>query len=454
MKIRFTVNGQSRTVETRPLARLLDLIRGSLALKGCKEGCGEGECGVCSIIMNGRLVNACLIPAMQASGAELLTIEGLGSEADPDTLQQAFIDEGAVHCGFCTPGMVLAARSMLEAMPRPALMDIRVALSGNLCRCTGYARIYEAVNKAVRDGYRPARSGPGAWEKPEYSSEERERFFSPSTLDEALAILTRHPGITVLSGGTDTGPDMKSGRLKPKGAMDVFHLPELHALERRDGVIRIGACVTDTELMENSQVRELLPALHQAASLCAAPAIRNRATIGGNLCTASGAADLPVALMALGASVCVKSTGGERVMQAHEFIKGYRQPDLKPGELLTEIRVPVPPRHAVQRFFKRGSRAALTLSRVALGFYVELEQNRITECRASAGSMSPVPVRLPHLEEALKGKALSPETVAMAVQTIRNELTPRKSPAYRKAIAGNLIRRFLESLPGAEPDQR
>ncbi len=447
MKITFTVNGDERTVETRPLTRLLDLLRDGLELKGCKEGCGEGECGVCAVIMNGRLVNACMVPAMQAGGAEILTIEGLGGESNPDPLQRAFVEEGAVHCGFCTPGMILAARALLEQVPAPSLGQTKTALSGNLCRCTGYNRIFAAVNKAATDGYQPAPSGRGRRLAPEFDPKEQEHFFCPESLDEALDILAVRPHLTLLGGGTDIGPDMKAGRLRPKGVVDISNLPELRVLERRaDEMLRIGACVTDSELMESPLVRELFPALYRAAAECAAPAVRNRASIGGNLCSASGAADLPVALLALGASLCLRSQGRERIVPAHEFIKGYRKPDLQPGEILAEILLPVPPAGSAQAFYKRGSRAALTLSRVSVALYVERDNGRIIACRAGAGSMSPTPVRLPRLEAALSGRNLGPETTALAVQTIREELDPRKSPAYRKAIAGNLVRRFLESL--------
>lgn len=446
MKLTFTVNGEQRTVETHPLTRLLDLVRGKLALTGCKEGCGEGECGVCSLIMDGRLVNACMVPAIQAAGSSILTIEGLAEDEKPDILQQAFIDEGAVQCGFCTPGMVLAARVLLQDNPRPTLHDTQVALSGNLCRCTGYARIYAAVNKAADEGYAPQWYGcVKNITVPEFAPEEKEAFFRPTSVDEALDILHRHPDILLLSGNTDIGPDMKSGKLRPAKAMDIFSLPELNRIELRDGSIHIGSAVTNTQIMESEIIASRLPALRKASSMCAAPAIRNRATIGGNICTASGAADLPVALMALGASVRLRDhSGAERVMPIWEFIKGYRQVDRKPDELLMSICIPVPGSAVTQDFFKRGSRAALTLSRVSLAMLVEIDNGRIVEARAAAGSMSPVPRRLPELEAVLKGRELNAECIAAAVATVKEEIKPRKSATYRKSLTGNLVRRFLE----------
>lgn len=445
MKLTFTVNGQRRGVETHPLTRLLDLLRNDMGLTGCKEGCGEGECGVCSVIMDGRLVNACMVPAIQAAGSTLLTIEGLEQEGRPDILQQAFIDEGAIQCGFCTPGMVLASRALLQDTPRPTLEQTRVALSGNLCRCTGYERIYAAVDRAVERGYSPEwRSGCETSTVAEFSDAEKDSFFRPATLDDALDILRRYPDMLLLSGNTDIGPDMKSGKLRPRRAMDIFSLPELKRIELRDGHMYLGGAVTNTEIMESALVAAALPALRTASAMCAAPAIRNRATVGGNICTASGAADLPVALMALGANVTLRgSSGNERALPVSDFITGYRKTALRTDELLMNVVIPVPGKNARQAFYKRGSRAALTLSRVSLAMFVEVEDGRIAAARAAAGSMSPVPRRLPELEQALIGRTVSPELVADAVAAVRDEVKPRKSSAYRKALTGNLVRRFL-----------
>lgn len=150
IRVSFTVNGHARQVATWPMARLLDVLREDCGLTGPKEGCGEGECGACSVMMDGRLVNACLIPALQADGATLTTIEGL---ARPDgslhPLQSAFIRCNGAQCGICTPGMVLAAVELLKKHPDPDDAALREGLAGNLCRCTGYTRIFEAVREAA-----------------------------------------------------------------------------------------------------------------------------------------------------------------------------------------------------------------------------------------------------------------------------------------------------------------
>lgn len=149
--LNFTVNGQSKTVHAWPMARLLDVLREELQLTGTKEGCGEGECGACSVMIDGELVNSCLIPVAQTAGANITTIEGVANGEQLHAVQQSFIECGGAQCGICTPGMVLAAVSLLEKKPQPTEEDIRNGLAGNLCRCTGYMKIFDSVLRAVQN---------------------------------------------------------------------------------------------------------------------------------------------------------------------------------------------------------------------------------------------------------------------------------------------------------------
>lgn len=145
------VNGQRRQVEAFPMDRLLDVLRNQLQLTATKEGCGEGECGACSVLLNGDLVNSCLVPIAQADGAEIETVEGLSADGLLHPVQTAFLECGGAQCGMCTPGMLMASVHLLRKNPRPDLAAIREGLNGNLCRCTGYMRIFEAVERAARD---------------------------------------------------------------------------------------------------------------------------------------------------------------------------------------------------------------------------------------------------------------------------------------------------------------
>jgi carbon-monoxide dehydrogenase small subunit len=150
--IRCTINNHEKTINAPPMKRLLDVLREDLHLTGAKEGCGEGECGSCSVLMNGDLVNSCLIPILQAEHAKITTIEGLASKLGAGEklhpIQQCFLSEGGAQCGICTPGMILATHHLLEKYPQPTLLQIQEGLSGNLCRCTGYIRIFNAVRQA------------------------------------------------------------------------------------------------------------------------------------------------------------------------------------------------------------------------------------------------------------------------------------------------------------------
>lgn len=159
IEISFELNGKQVTVTTRPLRRLLDILRDDLGLTGTKEGCGEGECGACALLLDHQLVNACLVSAITLDGASVLTIEGFRETERFQALSRAFDRAGSVQCGFCTPGMLMAAEALLAQNPDPTEEEVRQGLSGNLCRCTGYGMIVEGVMQAAREG-------KGLWTKP------------------------------------------------------------------------------------------------------------------------------------------------------------------------------------------------------------------------------------------------------------------------------------------------
>jgi aerobic carbon-monoxide dehydrogenase small subunit len=148
-QITLTINNQTRTIEAPPMKRLLDVLREDLHLTGAKEGCGEGECGSCSVLLNGELVNSCLVPILQTQGAHITTIEGLAHQTHLHPIQQCFLERGGAQCGICTPGMILATHHLLQKYPQPTLVQIQEGLAGNLCRCTGYMRIFDAVQQAA-----------------------------------------------------------------------------------------------------------------------------------------------------------------------------------------------------------------------------------------------------------------------------------------------------------------
>lgn len=150
IEVAFKVNGTPVTVVTSPTRTLLDILREDLGLTGTKEGCGKGECGACTVLMDGRSVTSCLVLAAQLQGREVLTVEGLAADRIGKALQDAFVESGAVQCGYCIPGFLMSARALLEENPDPSMEEIKEGLSGNLCRCTGYAKIFDGVKRAAR----------------------------------------------------------------------------------------------------------------------------------------------------------------------------------------------------------------------------------------------------------------------------------------------------------------
>ncbi|MFL6274724.1 MAG: (2Fe-2S)-binding protein [Blastocatellia bacterium] len=150
MRITFHINGSEREVDEPPMRRALDVLREALRLTGTKEGCGEGECGACSILVDGEVVNSCLIPICQLQSTRIITVEGLARDGRFDPLQQAFLETGGAQCGICTPGMLIAARALLDARSNPTRAEIKEAIAGNLCRCTGYVKIIDAIEQAAK----------------------------------------------------------------------------------------------------------------------------------------------------------------------------------------------------------------------------------------------------------------------------------------------------------------
>lgn len=149
MQVNFKVNGKQYSLDVEPNLRLVDILRDKLGLTGTKEGCGEGECGTCTVIMNNKAVHSCLVLASQADGKEVITVEGLEKDGELDRLQVEFIKQGAIQCGFCTPGMLMSAKALLMENPNPTVDEIKSAIAGNLCRCTGYDKIISAIQAAA-----------------------------------------------------------------------------------------------------------------------------------------------------------------------------------------------------------------------------------------------------------------------------------------------------------------
>ena len=458
MRIALTVNGERRELDVQPLRRLLDVLREDLGLTGTKEGCGEGECGACAVQVDGRLFNACQMPVYQAHGRRVVTVEGLGDAAAPDPVQAAFVGEGAVQCGFCTPGLIMASRALLDENPAPDTQEIRTALAGNLCRCTGYGRVVEAVKRAALEGGDgvPAAAPDETPAPPVASDDDAAVVHLPADLAAALDVLAEARGeATVVAGATDLSVLMHLGLARPRIVLDVSRLPELRSIEIVDDRLVIGAAVTYAELTRSDIVAREFPSLAEAARLVGAPAVQNAGTLGGNLVNASPGADAVPPLLALDAVVCVASRSGTREIPAEAFHLDYRVCDLEPDELVVSVALPLPHDKLRQAFYKAGTRRAQSIARVNLACRARLDRtNRLRDVRLAAGSVAPTTLLLRETMAWLEGRQLTPQgredTCRAAAAVAAREVTPiddvRSTVAYRRTVTGNLVARFLRSL--------
>jgi xanthine dehydrogenase small subunit len=502
---RFKVNGRTVEVIAPGGRRLLDVLRLDLGLTGAKEGCGEGECGACSVLLDGEVVDSCLVSVCQVEGRELRTVEGLAVAGRLDPLQAAFVATGGVQCGICTPGMLMAGRAFLDsgaAGPNPTDQAIREAIAGNLCRCTGYGRIVEAIRLAAA-GNDPSRSmavgtprleaeatpgtkadvesddapkesaapkmagttgttGIEAWPTMSDAPEtELDRVGldlgdpeadTPRTLTEAYALLAEG-GRRILAGGTDVLVERTAGDDDGRRYLNLAGLAALHERIRiADGWLLLGAGTTYVELRRSPLAAEYFPVLTALAAEVGTAQIQNRGTLGGNIATASPAGDSLPVLLALDAQIVVGSAQGERTIPAAEFFLAYRRTALAADELILRIMIPIRSgRTAV--FRKVGARRTQIISVVALAVAWRPEHGRWHDVRVALGSVAPTPIRARATEAVLEGASPTAAVADRAVAALMSEITPiddvRASADYRRTVAGLVLRRIITDAGGA-----
>lgn len=461
MKIEFELNGNNICLEVPGDRRAVDLFREDLGLTGTKEGCGTGECGACTILVDGRSQLSCLMLAAQLQGRRVVTIEGLVPEGTLHPVQASFAAKGAVQCGFCTPGMVLTAVDLLERHPHPERREVIEAISGNLCRCTGYTKIVEAIEgvgeqtpavvpiqekierrpPAIPTGSRVKQSCP---------------VFLPESFTELWRLLSDNPEARVFAGGTDLLVWMRSGRIKPAALIGLERIEALQGIAENDDGVWIGAGVTHETLLESPVIGRLFPVLAQALKTLGSPHIRRTGTLGGNIMTASPAGDSLPPLITLGASVEIRSEIGVRHLPVEAFILGPGRTALAADEILAAVYLPRPAGITFQYFEKVGLREAMACAVASLAAVLKVSDSGMIEfARLAWGSVGPTVVRLPEIESALAGRPFTRETFQAVVPLVGRRLSPisdiRASAAYRKLVAANLLLRLPAVFPSCMP---
>ncbi len=440
LDVALNLNGRTHRLRVRTDERLLDVLRDDFRLTGAREGCGKGECGSCTVIMDGRAVDSCLVMAFQADGHTVETIEGLGGQDGLHPLQQSFVDEGAVQCGACIPGMILAGRAFLDRKPRATPEDVRGALAGNLCRCTGYAKIVTALARTVGKT-RPAR--PPAAPEPAAPS-----YYRPRSLEEALEILVQRPGeVRAVAGGTDLLVEARDGTVDRGAFFDLSLVPDLQGIEESDERVRIGSGVTHAAIVDSPLVERWCPALPVACAGIGGPQIRNRGTLGGNLAKGSPFADTIPPLLAADAVVHVVSVSDRREVPVAEFLIGPGQTVLAPDELI--LGVSFRKRAGVRGVFLRlGQRQGPSVSKLSIAVAMTFKDGRPDWVRVALGGVGPTVVRARDTEAALMGGGY--DALKRAMEAIRNEVRPeddlRSTREYRQAMCPVLLERAIRRI--------
>ena len=464
MNIQFILNGQVRCLDTVAGRRVIDVLRDDLRLTGTKESCGSGECGACGILVDDESRLSCLMLAAQLEGRRVTTIEGIAADPAWAGLLHAFVRQGAVQCGYCSPGMVISAVDLLRRNPRPQRAQIRAALSGNLCRCTGYQKIVDAVAAAAESPAAPPGTGgftgevvpedktpksPAAPPAAPADASGVTEVIMPETSAELLE-LTGQPGdYRLLAGGTDLLVWRREHPLAPCVFISLERVPELKTISVEADEIVIGAAVTFAQIAAAPLIQQHLDLLEQVVRVFGSPPITRMATLGGNLCTASPAADALPALYVLQAKVELRSLHGRRVTPLADFICGPRQIDLRPGEIVWAVHIPQPASGARGVYFKVGRRQALAIAVASLAAAWTLEPDgSIQRIRLAWGSVGPRVMVFPEIEAALRGQRLSVERLKPLAARVAVLVAPiddlRASAAYRRQVAGNLLLKLAE----------
>ncbi|MEY8099271.1 xanthine dehydrogenase small subunit [Falsihalocynthiibacter sp. S25ZX9] len=465
--IRFILNDQDVALKDVAASQtLLDFLRLDQRLTGTKEGCAEGDCGACTVLVgrlqNGALkyeaINACIRFLASLDGCHVVTIESLsGPNGTLHPVQQAMVEHHGSQCGFCTPGFVMSLYALWMEIPQPTERQIETAVQGNLCRCTGYEPIIKAAHAvsqygtpsadylnteraavtkrivALRDGKRVV-TGPSD-----------NQAILPADVDDLAAVLEQYPSATIIAGATDVGLWVTKF-LRPIGpAVFVGHLEDLKAITLTDDAFEMGAGVTYSECQD--VLAEVFPHLVEYWDRIAGWQVRNMGTIGGNIANGSPIGDTPPVLIALNAEVTLRRGRVTRTLPLQDFFIDYGKQDREAGDFVQSVRVPRPKAGQTDAAYKISKRRDEDISSVAVGISVDVSDGIITDCRIAFGGMAATPKRGAHTEAALRGKPWDAAAFEAAAEALSQDFAPltdwRASKEYRMISARNLLRRFF-----------
>jgi len=465
MSVRFLLDGERIEIaDADPTATVLDLLRYRLHRTGSKEGCAEGDCGACTVLLGElsragdavewRAVNACILFVPMLDGRALMSVESLSREGTLAPVQQAMVACHGSQCGFCTPGIVMSLHGRAIGAAGTVGVPVADVLSGNLCRCTGYGPILaagEMVTPAPRDDGETlaaltalVRDEPLSFAHDDALAGTTRRCFAPRSSDELAALLIAHPEARLVAGATDVGLWVtKQQRVLPEIIL-LGDVADLRGIVETANGLSIGAGVRYAEAQD--ALARLSPDLGELVRRIGGTQVRNAGTIGGNIANGSPIGDMPPALIALGASLTLRRGDSRRTMPLEEYFLAYGKQDRAPGEFVESLFVPRPAPETLVRITKLSKRFDSDISAVCGAFALTIAAGMVTDARIAFGGMAGTPARARACEAALIGQPWNDATVEAACTALGEDYAPlsdvRGSSAYRLMAAANLLRRI------------
>lgn len=498
--IEFYLNGrQQKLSQVDPNLSILDWLRTKMRLTGTKEGCASGDCGACTVAIgtpdpgeSGQLrydsVNSCIALVGSLHGKHLVTVEALTQES-PHPVQKEMVECHGAQCGFCTPGIIMSLFALhTESAATNSVPDDRAlleALSGNLCRCTGYRPIIEAGRRACVQTWEPSTSnavlnrgsalsgpvtadssapvpgvvGPAWLQDPEMIAsllklqgsagalldDQGYRYDAPANLEALRELRQQFPEARLIAGGTDLALEITQQLKDLSHLIGLSSVEELQEIDEDEHGIYLGAAVTYRAMFH--KLEERWPHFGPMLERLGSRQIRNRGTVGGNIGNASPIGDMPPTLIALGAELELDSAEGTRRLLLQDFFQGYKQTDLQPNEFIRGVWIPAAKPDEQLLIYKVSKRIDDDISAVLGAFWLKRDGETIKDCRLAFGGMAAIPKRAEGAEAELRGQPWNAATVAAAISALEGEFEPmtdvRGSAAYRLQVAGNLLRRAL-----------
>ena len=457
MPVHFLLNGEPRAEQgIPPSTTVLDYLRGHARLTGTKEGCAEGDCGACTVVvarqrdgkMHYEAVNSCLMLLPQLDGAAVTTVEGLGTNDELHPVQKALVETDGTQCGFCTPGFVMALYAFQQGNEPVETERIHDVLAGNLCRCTGYKAIVAAAHAAA--GAKPrAEAVPDVPSSRDYRCAEQ-AVWMPHSRDELVKLRADHPDAVLIAGGTDLGLRASKDREQFPKVILTGSVQDMLGVAVRDGALEIGGAATYT--MALPLIEQHFPSFAALIRRIGSRQIRNLGTLAGNMHTASPIGDTPPCLIALGAEITLASLTGMRTLPVEQFITGYRKTALRPDEVITSIRIPFLSSGTQFTAYKLSKRFDQDISTVVAAFALKVEGDKVASLRAVYGGMAATTKRATSVEQALIGEPWSAASLAKIDDAVAKDFQPltdfRGTAAYRLRAAAGLIRRLQVETTG------